>query len=520
MDIFQTIHEIVLAQAAGQMTPQQRDLLEQLVLHNDEACRLYVRYVHETVSLRWWAERAPHSSERELAQRILIEALEDDLRAQRERRLQLMAEREKELREARERSQWLRAMVQSSEPVTPVRHIVIPRALVYGLVAGLAAMLVFAVWVMLPDPPTPSTTQPTVAALDVKLASAVDAEWSGGVRLKPGDSLPPHPLRLTRGWIELSFARGESVLVEGPATFEVLSRDRMRLDAGRITANVPQTAIGFTIDTPQSRIVDLGTEFGVLVDEQRTTQVHVFDGLVVLRPDNSSDIDQMHLRAGQARAVNPDLSVIEIAPQRDAFPRTVEDLLNVNLVVNGDFEADEPGVALSEQEWRPVRITGWQASDDRTTTLNYEQATAYRYPDPRVHRMPERRGRAYFVAMVPVQLHQSVSLGILGQEVDDGLVRFELTGWLGGFETNEDPITFSAIFLDRHGTELDRATIGPVPSSDRNNETGFMLLGTHGNVPPGTRQVRLQLDAQKSEEGMIVDGYADNLSFVLKRVNQ
>jgi hypothetical protein len=54
-DRFQIIPDAVTAQAPGQLTPEAARRLEELVLADPEARRLYVRYVRETASLRWWA---------------------------------------------------------------------------------------------------------------------------------------------------------------------------------------------------------------------------------------------------------------------------------------------------------------------------------------------------------------------------------------------------------------------------------------------------------------------------------
>ncbi len=72
------------------------------------------------------------------------------------------------------------------------------------------------------------------------------------------------------------------------------------LDRGKLTADVPPAAQGFTIAAPGVSIVDLGTRFGVTAHGQ-ATQVHVLQGSVelhgpterptVLRTDEAVQID-------------------------------------------------------------------------------------------------------------------------------------------------------------------------------------------------------------------------------------
>ena len=86
-------------------------------------------------------------------------------------------------------------------------------------------------------------------------------------------------LELAAGTAELTFARGARIVIQGPATLEVLSANEMQLDRGKLAASVPGPAIGFAVLTPTAAVVDLGTEFGVEVDEAGATNLTVLRGL-------------------------------------------------------------------------------------------------------------------------------------------------------------------------------------------------------------------------------------------------
>ena len=59
---------------------------------------------------------------------------------------------------------------------------------------------------------------------------------------------------------------------------------RGRLDAGRIRVRVcEETGKGFTIETPDGEVVDLGTEFGLEVSNKQKTGLVVFQGAVDLK---------------------------------------------------------------------------------------------------------------------------------------------------------------------------------------------------------------------------------------------
>ncbi len=91
---------------------------------------------------------------------------------------------------------------------------------------------------------------------------------------------------------------------------------------------------------------------------------------------------------------------------------------------------------------------------------------------------------------------------------------FVLSGFLGGFATQNDRATLTATFKDGGGGTLAIASIGPVTNVDRGNVTGLLFRTTSGSVPAGTRTVDLLLTLTRAA-GFSNDGYADNLSLVL-----
>ena len=52
--------------------------------------------------------------------------------------------------------------------------------------------------------------------------------------------------------------------VSGPASLQIVSDMLVKLTDGQATAHVPEWAHGFSIETPNVNVVDLGTKFGVL----------------------------------------------------------------------------------------------------------------------------------------------------------------------------------------------------------------------------------------------------------------
>lgn len=141
----------------------------------------------------------------------------------------------------------------------------------------------------------PSTPDTTPAESVVTLTRVIDARWDDAA--DPSSSTGPaagtalavgRSFALAGGYAELTFAGGTRVVVEGPARFTLRSPTEVLLSAGRLSALVSPDAAaagGFVVRTPTATVVDLGTEFGVAAGGSGATDVQVFKGRVSVAPD-------------------------------------------------------------------------------------------------------------------------------------------------------------------------------------------------------------------------------------------
>ncbi len=113
------------------------------------------------------------------------------------------------------------------------------------------------------------------------LVNAQDCSWSGPG--PTGNLQAGKFLKIERGLAEIHFQCGARVILEGPSVLELLSSKSARLASGKLTARVPAEAIGFEILSPQGKVIDRGTEFGV-VSKKGSTEVYVFEGKVEALP--------------------------------------------------------------------------------------------------------------------------------------------------------------------------------------------------------------------------------------------
>ncbi|EGF27952.1 LamG-like jellyroll fold domain-containing protein [Rhodopirellula baltica] len=155
--------------------------------------------------------------------------------------------------------------------------------------------------------PAPATDSEPVDASVALLKRTVNVEWQDDSALRMGDSVSANEtLDLKSGWVQLQFFRGATLTLEGPAKLEIRDPNLVVLHEGNAWASVPVPARGFTVLTSETKIVDLGTEFGVSASIDGRTEVHVFDGLVELHDPSVRD-DTASLRelvTGQSISVD------------------------------------------------------------------------------------------------------------------------------------------------------------------------------------------------------------------------
>jgi hypothetical protein len=121
---------------------------------------------------------------------------------------------------------------------------------------------------------------------------------SAGTDLQPGATVRAAPLRFEKGAVEFLTAKGARVVVEAPAEFRFESADCLRVFRGKVAAEVPPAARGFTVLTPQGGAVDLGTRFGVDVPVKGNAEIHVFEGEVIAQAKGTPA--KHSLRTGEA----------------------------------------------------------------------------------------------------------------------------------------------------------------------------------------------------------------------------
>ncbi len=111
---------------------------------------------------------------------------------------------------------------------------------------------------------------------------------------------------------------------------------------------------------------------------------------------------------------------------------------------------------------------------------------------------------------------QLIDLSALTPEIDAGSVMAELSGYFGGYGGQDDRASLTASYFDAMGHSLGGLSIGNVLAVDRTNHTALLFRGGTNAVPAGTRQIQVVLNMTNDAGAYYNDGYADNLSLVLR----
>lgn len=167
----------------------------------------------------------------------------------------------------------------------------------------------------------PGGEQPIAVAV-ATITGLRDATWVPADKgLNLGDAVFPGWIRLKSGLVRLTYGHGVVVTIEGPADYEIRSRNEAILKRGRLAAYVPDGAEGFHVSTPNAKVVDLGTEFGLTVSDGGETELSVFDGKVELTPAVPQGKTRV-VESGHACRVDvrgdTHQELIGLAPYRDA----------------------------------------------------------------------------------------------------------------------------------------------------------------------------------------------------------
>lgn len=178
-------------------------------------------------------------------------------------------------------------------------------------VAVAAAMAIGAIFLW-KNEPAHSPASPKADTVWLEVLEAARSGTDEPFELATGARLSLSELQMPPGFFRFRLESGATVAVTGPADLRFVTPMHLRVIHGKVTADVGENAKGFIVETEQTRVVDLGTRFGVEVTEAGHTDVVVFQGEVELH-DSKKESSVNRLVEGEAVRVNFDQQVSRIS---------------------------------------------------------------------------------------------------------------------------------------------------------------------------------------------------------------
>lgn len=199
----------------------------------------------------------------------------------------------------------------------------------YAAIISSAAVFLMFIYVYL----SPQAVPYEVATLQ----DSINAQGSSNLPIMTGSRITtdPEPIQLSKGVVKFITDDNVEVLLQGPSEFTFISSSEINLNYGKLFARVSEQGLGFAVATPNSKIVDLGTEFGVLSHINGDTEVHMYKGKANLfAGSKSANKTSQLITSGLAKKVlHTSSNVKDIALEEKAVVRNINS--KAGLIWNG-----------------------------------------------------------------------------------------------------------------------------------------------------------------------------------------
>ena len=314
--------ELILLSFDGKTSPEQFKLLEQQIIHYQDARDLYYKLLTVSSGLSEYNNSGVlvHSSG-DTSEAILghldnviegvAEAEKDESRWQ--HIWKQLAEYEKNAPTVEIPKQQAQRELTQNVFNPPRGKNKLGKFGIFTLVNAAAMILLVIVLTFIPSKSGIEVATVT-DSLQAKWAD-VNLSMDNGKRIATGNDW----FVLQKGYAELLFDNNTKVTVEAPAEFQILAEDRVGLKYGKLYAAVSNEAIGFSIYTNNAKIIDMGTEFGIEADTFGSTQLHVVKGKTMLLVGDKSSKSSVEVTEGIAKKISGSSQAISDIPYDDRY---------------------------------------------------------------------------------------------------------------------------------------------------------------------------------------------------------
>ncbi|MBI9016179.1 MAG: sigma-70 family RNA polymerase sigma factor [Phycisphaerae bacterium] len=318
--------EMILELLDGEISDDKFDILTEMLIADQNALHHYVESMVVCASFRLQSPLSANIENNVILQPCnaegWTEVLEEDLlRAE-----QLAAQKAAEQAQQLELLAQKRLAFKKAQEHIPEGSKVSLYTTAGAIAAIITLIIILNVWLNPPMPEFPIAT----------LSETIAAQWEGEINYQPGQKLFHRTMKLSQGFAKIQMNDGAVVLIEAPAKFELRGPDEVFLFNGKLTAQINEVARGFVVLTQNMKLIDYGTEFGVEVDDNNNSIVHMTQGSASLIAGLSNQKKDSHmLLANEAIEVDSASStLIEIPFDGNKFVRHIDS--DKNMVWRGN----------------------------------------------------------------------------------------------------------------------------------------------------------------------------------------
>ena len=315
------------------------------------------------------------------------------------------------------------------------------------------------------------------------VAQSVGARLPDGSAVTTNREVGAGSFEIASGILRLDFDHGASMTVEGPARFELRDAMHVFFEKGVATFQVPETAKGFTVDTVDAEVVDLGTAFGLTRLPGDKTDVCVFEGEV--------EVDGQLIRGGEAvtarKGSKVQFSDYETGRFENTWPVTSGVLKTTGMM---KFVSPGPGFVpgkFEDNDHITVFLERWN--------VQIAESVAVDLADPGEYRRLRRNEGPSILA---------------GTSVRSYLVQLDPVGLLEKFDGDKPRVEGQITF--------DQPIVGLIASGRKllaSDPSLGHLEGDYGNLPRGLEPPKETLDEAESQGKDVLILAADQRTLIL-----
>ncbi|MEM1225488.1 MAG: iron dicitrate transport regulator FecR [Planctomycetota bacterium] len=323
------------------------------------------------------------------------------------------------------------------------------------------------------------------------IQSSENAAWESPLPTMPGAELTPGELQLKTGLATIRFRSGAELLLEAPASLELIDPMRGRLNSGAAMLQVPDSAKGFVLETPNGFAIDYGTRFAVRVDDAPgLTDIELLEGEIEVHHDATGDSKRLTRSGSTATYSSSTIQFSQAVPEEDytnSVARSGDKTIRIG--TNGRCRSV---VAFEKFQDRRIGPSLLYVKKGNAPNWDYRSFFEFDVSDLDIRQFQTARLR---LNLVPSDIGMAARLPRINRFAVYGLTNASKTHWKSDVLWSQSPGPDDGVLLGRF--EIERSQQRGVFGIEGPALLSFIL--DHGDAPVTLIVVR---ETTKNDEGI------------------